>query len=342
MTAPFRILIPDAQFDGEPAVEQAVAGDAAAFMVHRASRPAEIPGADWAAADAVLLWHVIDLDQAVAETLERCRVVVRVGIGVDRVDLAACGRRGIPVCNVPSYDMTDVATTAVTMALDLMRGVTSYTTALRADLAGNWRWRGPPAIRRVRGRRFGVVGCGRIGTAALMRARGFGIAVGYHDPYLAVGHDLALGVARFATLADLLAWADVVSLHTPLNDETRHLIDAAAVAGMKPGLILINCARGGLVDLDALAAGIRDGRIAAAGLDAFEREPPPPHPLLDAWQRAEPWIDGRLVLTPHGSWYSPETFDDLRRDAATTALDYLARGDLRNCVNGPHLTGPRI
>jgi D-3-phosphoglycerate dehydrogenase/C-terminal binding protein len=235
--------------------------------------------------------------------------------------------------------MTDVVNSTIGMTLALLRGLLSYHDALRADVRRGWRWEGPPLVRRVRGQRFGVVGCGRIGTAVLMRARALGMEVGYHDPYLPVSHEMSLDLRRFPSLEALLGWADVVSLHTPLTEETAGMIDRTAVAAMKPGLVLVNCARGGLVDLDALADGLRSGRIAGAALDVLPEEPPALHPLLAAWAADEPWVRGRLCLTPHASWYSRETMEDLRRDAATTAHEYFTNGVLRNCVNA-HLLRP--
>jgi len=334
-----RILIPDAQFAGEPDVERAVLGLDAVFDVHRASTPAEVPQAAWAACDGILLWHVMPIDATLVPELTRCRLVVRMGIGYEKIDLAACAAHGIAACNVPTYDMTDVVNSTIGMTLALIRGLLSYHDALKADLSRGWRWEGPPLVRRVRGQRFGVVGCGRIGTAVLMRARALGMDAAYYDPYLPVSHEMSLALGRFPSLEALLGWADVVSLHTPLTPETTRMIDRAAIGAMKPGMVLVNCARGGLVDLDALAEALRSGRIAGAALDVFPEEPPAPHPLLAAWAADEAWIRGRLCLTPHASWYSRETMEDLRRDAATTARDYFAKGTLRNCVNA-HLLAP--
>ncbi len=328
-----RILIPDTQFEGDPVVEAAAFDGQARFDVHYAKTRGDIPEEVWRAADAILLWHVMDIDRDVVAMLDNCKVVAREGIGYDRIDTDACAERGIRVCNVPSYDMTDVVNSTIAMALALMRGLLSYHEGLKADIRGNWAWEGPPVLRRVRGQNFGIVGCGRIGTAVAMRARALGMSVGYFDPYLPTGHEMSLDLQRFASLADLLGWADTVSLHTPLNAETTNLVDANTVAAMKPGMIIVNCARGGLIDLDALTTGLRDGRIAGAALDAFSLEPPPPHPLLDAWARNEDWIRGRLCLTPHSSFYSRETFEEIRRDCATTARDFLVDGVLRNCVN---------
>lgn len=332
-----RVLIPDGQFEGEPEVEMEAFGGRARFDVHDAKSAHDIPEDVLRACDAIILWHIVDIDQSVVAKLDSCKIIARCGIGYDRIDTAACGARGIRVSNVPSYDVTDVVNSTIAMVLALQRGLLSYHEALKADIRGNWAWEGPPALRRVRGQTFGIVGCGRIGTAVAVRARALGMTVGYFDPYLPTGHEMSLDLKRFETLEDLLGWSDVVSLHTPLNAETAGMIDRAAIDAMKGDAILCNCARGGLVDLDALEHGIRSGKLAAAALDAFALEPPAPHPLLEAWARNEDWIKGRLCVTPHSSFYSRTTLNEIRRDAARTAFDYLANGVWRNGVNADQL-----
>lgn len=332
-----RILVPDTQFEGEPLAEQEALGDLAEFDLQFARTPDEIGDNVWAAADAVLLWHIMDITPEVAAKLTNCKVISRIGIGYDRIDAAACGAEGIQVSNVPAYDMSDVATTAVTLALNLLRGVVTYNDRVREHIVDGWSWDGPPILRRVRGQKFGVIGCGRIGTMSALRARAFGMEVGYFDPYLPVGHDITMEMKRFGSMEDLLGWADVVTLHTPLNDETWGMIGKEAVAAMKPGIILINAARGGLVDTDALHEGLKSGRIAGAGIDAFTLEPPDPaHPLFLAYNGREDWLDGRLIVIPHATWYSPETFNDIRREAAENIRALFQDGVRRNVVNkGP-------
>ena len=143
-----------------------------------------------------------------------------------------------------------------------------------------------------------------------------------------------MGFERAASLGDLLAQSDVVSLHCPLTPETASLIDADALAAMKPDALLINTARGGLIDLGALEAALREGRLGGAGLDVLPAEPPDPaHPLIQALRRREPWLEGRLLLTPHVAWFSAAGRADLRRKSAETARDFLTQQQLRNCVN---------
>jgi len=161
----------------------------------------------------------------------------------------------------------------------------------------------------------------------------------FYDPYLLNGADLATGYERVDSLAALAARSDVLSIHAPLTDATRGMIGAACFAAAKPGLVIVNTARGPIVDLDALTDALRTGRIAGAALDVLPKEPADPaHPLIRAWRDRETWLDGRLVLTPHAAFYSPASLVDLRRKSVEVVVTYLRDGRLTNCVNQEFLT----
>jgi len=205
---------------------------------------------------------------------------------------------------------------------------------LRADVVKRWDWTAPPLIGRVRGNCFGVIGMGRIGTATARRARAFDMPVLFYDPYVPDGQELALGFERTRNLDDLLERADVVSLHAPLTDETRRMINATTLARMRKNAILINTARGAIVDIDALYEALKGGRIAGAALDVLPQEPPDPaHPLMRAYSANESWLAGRFLLSPHAAFYSAAGMADLRRKPLQTVVAYLTEGKLRNCVN---------
>ncbi|WP_262268802.1 C-terminal binding protein [Microvirga yunnanensis] len=262
------------------------------------------------------------------------RALVRSGVGYDGLDLEAWGRNGTAVFNVPDYGTSEVADHAIGLMLALTRGVVTYNDAIRADPATGWTQGIAPAVRRLRDAVFGIVGLGRIGLAAAMRARSFGMRIAFYDPYLPSGMEIAVGAQRCASLHELMAISDVVSIHAPSSEATRGLIGAEALAHAKPGLILINTARGSIVDLDALHDALRTGRIMAAGLDVLSKEPADPaHPLIDAWRRRDEWLSGRLVLTPHAAFYSPSSVIDMRVKSMETVLRHLRSGDLANCVN---------
>jgi phosphoglycerate dehydrogenase-like enzyme len=330
------ILYPDSRSDHLD-IEQQVAGPDTVFINPRKPNFAAIDLSAWESADAIVTSR-LPITRDVIPHLKRTRLVVRNGVGFDVVDLEACGAAGIPVCNVPDYGTTEVADSAVAMMLTFARGTMALDAALRADLKGGWTHVHNVTARRLRGACYGVIGLGRIGTASALRARAFGMNIAFYDPYLPNGAELALGFTRTRTLQELLGMADVITIHAPLTDETRKLIDAKAVAAMKPGAFVLNTARGPICDTAALVEGLRSGKLAAVGLDVLPVEPASTaDPLVAAWQANEPWIRGRALLGPHAGFYSPDSFVDLRRKAIETAVYYLRDGKLANCVNSEFL-----
>jgi len=339
-----RVLIPDAKFTDPAQVEAGVAGQGIAFLPRRQLAQSDIPPEDWEGCDGIIAYDEVRLDRVWLERMARVRVIVRAGVGFDNVDLETAGRLGIAVCNVPDYGTTDVADHAIAMLLTLTRGTAAFDEAMRRDPVAGWAFDGPPLMRRLRGQTFGVVGLGRIGLATALRAKAFGMRVLFYDPYRPSGTELALGFERVHRLAELMAEADVVSLHTPLTPETERMLGADAFAASKPGQILVNTARGPVVDLDALHEALASGRLAGAALDVLPLEPLErslDHPLITAWRYDESWIAGRLLLSPHSAFYSPDSIRDLRRKSAEVMVAALREGRLVNCVNRAWLTPQR-
>lgn len=288
--------------------------------------------------DAVIHYHGAERLREKEEWFSNCRLLVRAGVGTDNIDLAAWGKMGVPVANVPDYGTHEVAEHAIALMFGLVRGIAEFGSALRADPVAGWRYDAPPLIRRLSGSTFGVVGMGPIGIAAARRAAGLGMKVVFYDPYVAAGTELGLGVERVHALQDLLALADVVSIHVPGTDSTRNMFDASAFSASRPGQIIVNTARGQVLNLDDLAAAIRQGRIGGAALDVLVPEPPnPDHPLIRAWRDAEPWIAGRLIITPHAAFHSPSSARDLRLKSVEQVINYLRHGRLSSCVNRGNL-----
>lgn len=283
-------------------------------------------------ADAMLVWRT-PLPEAALSQLERCKVIVRIGIGYDIVDVDAAHALGIPVCNVPDYGTDDVADHALGLILALRRGITIFNDAVRAGNDG-WAYTTAGPLARLTGHTLGIVGFGRIGTAVALRAKAFGLRVKVYDPYAPPGQEKAIGVERTRELNELLAASDIVSIHTPLTDETRNLASTDFFAAMKPGAIVINTARGGVLDMDALEVAMREGKVGAAGLDVWPTEPPSPvTSLMQAWRDGEPWIKDRLIATPHAAFYNLESYHEMRSKAAQTVRDVLDGLPPRNCVN---------
>lgn len=333
---PLTILFPDSR-SSELDIERRITGPDVVMLNPRKDRFDAIDISAWENCDGIVVAR-IPIDAAVIAHLKRTRIVVRNGVGFDIVDLEACGQAGIAVCNVPDYGTTEVADSALAMMLAFARGTAACDAALRADLKGGWTHVHNVTARRLRGACFGVIGFGRIGTAAALRARAFGMQIAFYDPALPNGAELAFGFTRARTLVELLGLADVVTIHAPLTDETRAMINASAIAAMKPGSYLINTARGPICDTSALLEGLKSGKLAAVGLDVLPNEPATLNdPLVAAWRANEPWIRGRMLLNPHAGFFSPDAFVDLRRKAIETAYYYLRDGKLANCVNAEFL-----
>ena len=333
---PLTILFPDSR-SSELDIERGITGPDVVMLNPRKDRFDAIDISAWESCDGIVVAR-IPIDAAVIAHLKRTRIVVRNGVGFDIVDLEACGQAGIAVCNVPDYGTTEVADSALAMMLAFARGTAACDAALRADLKGGWTHVHNVTARRLRGACFGVIGFGRIGTAAALRARAFGMQIAFYDPALPNGAELAFGFTRARTLVELLGLADVVTIHAPLTDETRAMINASAIAAMKPGSYLINTARGPICDTSALLEGLKSGKLAAVGLDVLPNEPPTLNdPLVAEWRANEPWIRGRMLLNPHAGFFSPDAFVDLRRKAIETAYYYLRDGKLANCVNAEFL-----
>jgi D-3-phosphoglycerate dehydrogenase len=263
----------------------------------------------------IILTTWIRFPPEVLRTLERCQLIVRYGIGVDTIDLAAATECGIVVGNAPTYCMHEVADHAAGLALSLARRIPWLDRQVRA---GNWStvqqelW----GVRRLSRLTLGVVGLGKIGRLVVQRMAPFGFRILGCDPYLSDEQVRALGVAP-ATLDDLLRESDLISLHVPLMPSTRHLIDAAKLSLMKPSAAIVNTSRGPVIDEAALIQALQENRLFGAALDVLDQEPPAPdNPLL----RFDPQ---RVIVTPHFAASSEEIFPDLHSEVSAAVAAVL-------------------
>jgi D-3-phosphoglycerate dehydrogenase len=321
MAKRFTVLIAD--FLDETSIESAVLDDIADLIMARATEEAQL-GDYLARADAILLFHDLSiLSDLTFARAPRCQCVVRAGVGYNNVDVDSATRHGVVVCNVPDYGTEEVADHAIMFLLALARRLVISHQAIRE---GTWDHRTAVGAPRLRGRTFGVVGCGRIGTAAALRAKALGLDVVFYDPYLRQGMDKALGIRRVHRLDELLEQSHFVSLHCYLDASTRHLINARTIARMRPGAMLINTARGPLVDEAALLDALDSGHLSSAGLDVVEREP-----LDNERLRHHP----NILLTPHTAFYSVEGYNELRTKTAEEVRRILLGEQPRNPVNAP-------
>ena len=275
--------------------------------------------------DAVVVRSQTKITESVLNAGTKLRAIGRAGVGVDNVDVETATRRGIIVMNAPGGNTVSTAEHAFSLLLCVARKIPQADATLRR---GNWDRKNLEGVE-LYNKTLGVIGMGRIGSELSRRAIAFGMRVLAHDPYLSATRARTLQVELVEELDDLLAAADFITLHTPLTPETRHLLDSARLAKTKRGVRIINCARGGLVDENALADALRSGQVAAAALDVFETEPLP----LDSPLREAP----NLVLTPHLGASTAEAQESVGIEIAQSIRAALLEGTIRNAVNMPNL-----
>jgi D-3-phosphoglycerate dehydrogenase len=317
--APPRVLITDHVFGGV-GVEHSVLGPLGAELTQAPAVDEATLVEHAARADAILVCYAkVTRPVVEAAAANGCKVIARYGIGYDNVDLEAATELGIPVTNVPDYCLDEVADHAMALLLALARGVSGGTAIVRE---GGW---SVPhnTVNRIRGRRMALIGVGRIGRKLAERAMAFGYEVVGYDPFLA--HWDLPGLTRVDGIEEAVAEADVISLHAPATPDNRHLIGPSTIPLMKRAPIIVNTARGPLVDLDAATRALEEGTIGGLALDVTEPEPlPDDHPL-----RTHP----RAVITPHTAFYSVEAQEDLQRRAAEEVARALAGEEPRCPVN---------
>ena len=328
--APLRILITDFVWPSTAPERAVLAGGLGeGVAVVEAPDGSEATLAGLAADCDGIMTCFAQVTPAVVRAARRCRVISRYGVGVDNIAVGTATGLGIPVAYVPDYCVDEVSDHTMALLLAWNRQVGFYDRIAKAG-----RWAGTPSphpLTRLRGQTLGIIGFGRIGRAVAGKARAFGLSVLVYDPYLPGDAALPAGVMA-ASLDDALAAADYVSVHTPLNDETRGLIGERALSLMKPSAYLINCARGPIVDEGALYAALRDGGIAGAGLDVMESAAPPPeHPLFA--------LDN-VIVTPHIAFLSEQSVRELQIRTAQATVAALQGRMPEFLVNPAALTGP--
>jgi D-3-phosphoglycerate dehydrogenase / 2-oxoglutarate reductase len=298
----------------DPSLVTGILSDEVAFIADPDSEDLAVAAGAIVRADAVV-------DAAFLDRVPRLRVLARTGVGVDHIDVPAASARGIPVIITPGSGTRAVAEGVLAMALHLVKQLAPLT-----DLVRHNRWAERPSfsVGDLDAATMGILGYGRIGRRVGELAEAFGMRLAAYDPFSAPPSNVAV-----SDLADLASASDVVTLHVPLTNETRHLVDEAFLDHLKPGAVLINCSRGGLVDLDAALAALHSGRLAGVGLDVFDPEPPRHHPLFD---------HPNVVLTPHLMGLTRRATAATFADAARGVVDVLA-GRAPAAVANPEWAG---
>jgi D-3-phosphoglycerate dehydrogenase len=274
-------------------------------------------------ADAII-FAFAPITARVLDALPKLRVAVRNGVGYDAIDVPAATERGIWVANVPDYCIPEVADHAMAMLLALARKLLPLDASVRRGEFNTIKTAQP--VNRIEGKTLGLIGMGRIGREVVRRARGFGLNVLVFDKYLSPENAEAAG-ATLASFDDVMRNSDFISVHTPLTNETRHMVNAEAIRMMKKSAYLINVARGAIIDTVALSQALMQGEIAGAGIDVFESEPlPADHPLRNA---------PNTLLNSHAAWYSEESLTQLQASAGEEVARVLRGEPLKNPVNKP-------
>jgi D-3-phosphoglycerate dehydrogenase len=315
-----RVLVTDDRF-GNLAEEEAVLTPLGARLEVASGHSSE-ELAGLARGCAAVLCNQARMDAALIGALEDCLIISRYGIGYDNVDVEAAAALGIWVANVPGYCADEVAEHALGMLIACLRGIVACDAGVRA---GGWNLRVP--ARRLAGMTLAIIGYGSSGSALQAKAMGLGLReILVVDPRAEQKLPARLRGVRAVSWEEALATADAISLHVPLRDETRRMLDARAIGMMRDGAVVINTSRGGVVDEAALAEALRSGKLAAAGIDVFEDEPPAGSPLLGM---------ANVVLSDHRAYYSSESVVQLRRSTALNAADALSGKPPRHPVNRP-------
>ena len=271
--------------------------------------------------DAILIRSGTTLTGDILEHANELKVIGRAGVGVDNVDLDAASRKGIVVMNAPSGNTLSTAELTISMLLSLARNIPQANASMKSKKWDRKAFLGTELY----GKTLGVVGFGRIGREVAKRMQSFGMDVIAYDPYASSESAASLGVSISNDLDSVLTVSDFITLHTPLTDETRNLIDAESLAKLKKGVKIINCARGGLVDEEALTASIKKGQVAGAAFDAYSVEPPAEdHPFYE--------LDN-VIMTPHLGASTKEAQENVAIDVANQVVAMLKENKIQNAVN---------
>lgn len=289
----------------DPYIEQAILGDSLVSVMNED-------------VEVLLVWHQ-RVDKVYIDNFPKLKGIVRYGVGFDNIDLVYAKSRGIYVCNTPDYGTEEVSDTAIAMIMNIARGITRYDFACR-EYTQSWQENTIGEIRRNSDYRVGVIGAGRIGGSVLLKAKALRFQTAFYDPYVARGHEKMLGAERLESLEALLESSDIVSIHTPLTEETAGMVDTRFIEKMKQGSSLVNTARGKIIgDIDVFYEPLKRGELMNVALDVLPQEPPSRSPLLDAWRDREAWLEGRLIINPHTAYYSTKAYYEMRQKAASNA-----------------------
>lgn len=272
--------------------------------------------------EVLMVWHE-RIDKEFLDKFPKIKGVVRYGVGYDNIDLEEIKKRDVVFCNTPDYGTDEVSDTSLAMMLSLLRGVFSYD-ILSRNYKDTWQENTNNNLRRLSSQTLGVIGAGRIGTALMLKTKALGMNIIFYDPYKDSGYEKSIGVRRTYKLNELLSQADVVSIHAPLTRETNALVDFSFIESMKQGSVLINTARGEIIkDLDLIYKALKSNKLYAVALDVLPDEPPFECKLINAWRNNDKNLSHRIIINPHTSYFTQESFIEMRVKASENAMRIL-------------------
>ncbi|MDP2685110.1 MAG: C-terminal binding protein [bacterium] len=324
-----RIYITD--YITSPDIEQNIFGSSVNIECGNTENENDFPNSI-EAADALLVWHA-KITKKTIDRLKNCKIIVRYGTGYENVDFQYAREKGIPFCNTPDYGIDEVADTACSMILALTRKIFTYNYSAQNYQSG-WQEHTLKPISRSNKHKLGIIGIGRIGSTVALRMKAFGMDIGFYDPYVVSGYEKTLGVKRFDTIDELLKHASIISIHTPLTEETNGMVDRKFIDQLNPNTIFVNTARGKIVsNLNALYDGLKNGQLEGVGLDVLPTEPPVDSEyLIQAWKNEDSDLYSKIIITPHTAYYSDLAWVEMRSKTAENANRVLHGGTPKNLI----------
>jgi D-3-phosphoglycerate dehydrogenase len=268
--------------------------------------------------EIILVWHE-KINKSFIDKLPNLKGIIRYGVGYDNIDLNYAASKNIIVCNTPDYGIDEVSDTAIAMILNISRGVSQYD--FLSKYQNNWQENTLKKLKRSSEYKLGIIGAGRIGGSVLLKAKSLGFQTLFFDPYTSKGHDKMLNAKQVDKIDELLEISDIISIHTPLTNETKGMVNKEFIAKMKTSSSLVNTARGKIInDIDDFYTPIRTNKIYSLALDVLPDEPPKESKLISSWRKGEEWIGTRLLINPHTAYYSKQSFVEMRTKASKNAL----------------------
>lgn len=282
----------------------------------------------------LLVWHEI-IDRNFIDQLPNLKGIIRYGVGYESIDLGYAKSKNIYVCNTPDYGTSEVSDTALSMVLNIARGVTRYDYVAQ-KIPKNWQENTIQQLRRSSEITLGVIGAGRIGSSLIKKALAVGFKIVFYDPYLSsskIDELEKMGAKSINSKKELLQISDIISINCPQNEETKGMVNKNFLAMMKRGASLVNTARGGLIkDLSLIGDALISNRLSCVGLDVLPSEPPNAEEFINKWKKGS--FEGRVIINPHTAYYSKEAQLDMRLKTAKNALRVIKNQKPKNIVNG--------